>query len=49
MEVITFNFITPSGYKNHAQHEIKRMITTSILRQQLWLADDGEFDYIVKN
>ena len=25
------------------------MITTSMLRQQTWMADDNEFDYIVKN
>ena len=25
------------------------MITTSMLRQQVWMADDDEFDYIVKN
>ena len=25
------------------------MITTGMLRQQVWLADDDEFDYIVKN
>ena len=48
MEVVTFNFITPSGYKNHAQHETKKMITKSMLRQQLW-ADNDEFDYRVKN
>ena len=24
------------------------MITTSMLRQQVWMADDDEFDYIVK-
>ena len=25
------------------------MITTSMLRRQVWMADDDEFDYIVKN
>ena len=25
------------------------MITTSMLRQQAWMADDNELDYIVKN
>ena len=25
------------------------MITTSMLRRQVWIADDDEFDYIVKN
>ena len=25
------------------------MITTDMLRQQVWMADDDEFDYIVKN
>ena len=49
MEVITSNFITPLGYKNYTQHEIKKMITTSMLRQQVWMADDDEFDHIVKN
>ena len=38
-----------AGYqKNHTQHEIKKM-TTSMLRRQVWIADDDEFDYIVKN
>ena len=27
----------------------KKMITTGMLRQQAWMADDDEFDYIVKN
>ena len=49
MEKITFNFITPSGYKNNTQHEIKEMIAKSMLRQQVWMADYDEFDYIVKN
>ena len=38
--------MTPSDHKNHIQHEIKKM---SMLRQQVWMADDDEFDYIVKN
>ena len=46
MELITFGFITPSGYKNHTQHEIRKM---SMLRQQVWMADDDKFDHIVKN
>ena len=25
------------------------MITTSMLRRQVWMADDDEFNYIVKN
>ena len=25
------------------------MITTGILRRQVWMADDDKFDYIVKN
>ena len=52
MEVSTFNFITPLGYKNHGlsgENEIKKMITTSMLRRQVWTADDDEFDYVVKN
>ena len=47
MEIITFNFIIPSGYKNHAlprEKEIKKM---GMLRQQTWMADDDEFDHIV--
>ena len=51
MEVITFNFITSLGYKNHGlpgENEIKKMITTIMLRRQVWTNDD-EFDYIVKN
>ena len=48
MEVITFNFITPLGYKNYAQDENKRMITTGMLRRQVWMTDN-EFDYIIKN
>ena len=49
MEVIKFNFITPLGYKKHGlpgEHEIKKM---SMLRRQVWIADDDEFNYIVKN
>ena len=51
MEVITFNFITLSGYKNHAlgENEIKEMITASMLRRQVWMTDDDEFDHIVGN
>ena len=44
MEVITFNFVTPLGYKNHGlpgENEIKKM---SMLRRQAWMADDDEFD-----
>ena len=51
MEVITFNFITSLGYKNHGlpgENEIKKMITTIMLRRQVWTNDD-EFNYIVKN
>ena len=25
------------------------MITTDMLKQRVWMADDDEFDYIVKN
>ena len=45
-------FVTPSGHKNHAlpgENEAKKMITTSMLKRQVWMADDGEFGYIVKN
>ena len=30
-------------------HEIKKMITTCMLKRQVWVADDDEFDHIVKN
>ena len=41
------SFLQPSpGYKNH---EIKKMITISMLKRQVWMADDDEFDHIVKN
>ena len=30
-------------------HEIKKMITTCMLKRQVWMADDDEFDHIVKN
>ena len=51
MEVITFNFITLSRCKNYAlgENEIKKMITTGTLRQQVWMADDDELDHIVDN
>ena len=45
-------FVTPSSHKNHAlpgENEAKKMITTSMLKRQVWMADDGEFGYIVKN
>ena len=28
---------------------MKRMITTGMLKRQVWMADDDEFDHIVKN
>ena len=34
------------GYKNH---EIKKMINTGMLKTQVWMADDDEFDHIVTN
>ena len=34
------------SYKNH---EIKKMITIGMLKRQVWMADDDEFDHIVKN
>ena len=41
--------MTPRVTKNHAQHKIKKkMITAGMVRQQVWMADDDEFDYIVK-
>ena len=41
------SFLKPSpGYKNH---EIRKMIITSMLKRQVWMADDDEFDHIVKN
>ena len=51
MEVITFNFIILSRCKNYAlvENEIKKMITTGMLRQQVWMADDDELDHIVEN
>ena len=51
MEVITFTCITLSGYKNQAlgENEIKEMITASMLRRQVWMTDDDEFDHIVGN
>ena len=38
--------MTPRVTKSHTQHEIKKRST---LRRQVWMADDDEFDYIVKN
>ena len=52
MEIITFDFITSLGYKNHGlprENEIKKMIITGMLRRQVWTGDNDEFDYIVKN
>ena len=52
MEIITLNFITFVGYKKsyprRGEHEIKGMITTSMLKRQVWMADDDEFDHIVE-
>ena len=31
-----------------AQYKIKKMLTTGMLRQQVWMAVDDEFDYILK-
>ena len=28
---------------------LRKMLTVSMLRQQVWMVDDDEFDYIVKN
>ena len=45
MEVIIHQVI-----KNHTQHQIKKkMIITSMLRRQEWMADDYELDYILEN
>ena len=30
-------------------HEIKRMITIGMIKRQVWIADDDEFDNTVKN
>ena len=49
MEIIIFNFVAPSSYKNHTlpgEHKIKKM---SMLKQQVWMVDDDEFDHVVKN
>ena len=48
MEIIVYHFCSPLGYKNHTQHEIKKIITTGIFKRQVWMAND-EFDFIVKN
>ena len=52
MEIITLNFITFVGYKKSyprlGEHEIKGMITRSMLKRQVWMADDDEFDHIVE-
>ena len=29
--------------------EVKKMITTSMLRRQVWTVNDDEFNHIVKN
>ena len=31
------------------EHKIKKMITTGMLRRQVWMVDDDEFGYIVKD
>lgn len=31
------------------EHEIKKMITKNMLRQQVWMTDDNKFDHILKN
>ena len=50
MEVIAHHFCNPPWViKNHAQHEIKKMITTSMLRRQVWMTDYDEFVDIIKN
>ena len=30
-------------------HKIKKIITTSMLKRQVWMADNDEFDHIVKH
>ena len=47
MEVIVHHFCNPFRLKKN--HEIKKMMTTSIFKRQAWMADDYEFDYLVKN
>ena len=49
MEIIAFNFITPLAYKNHTQYQIKKMITTSMLKRQAWMADNDKLDHILEN
>ena len=50
MEIITFNFITLLGYKKIIPSlEINEIKNMSMLRRQVWMADDDEFDHIVKN
>ena len=45
MEIITeFIFCNPLWVI-----KIKKMITTGKLKRQVWMADDDEFDHIVKN
>ena len=48
------HFCNPlAGYKkilpSPGEHEIKKMITTSMLKRQVWMTDDDEFDHIVEN
>ena len=50
MEIITFNFITLLGYKKIIPSlEINEIKNMSMLRRQVWMADDDKFDHIVKN
>ena len=44
MEIITESFLKPSP--GHRNHEIKKM---SMFKKKIWMADDDEFDHIVKN
>ena len=47
MKMIAESFFKPSlGHKNH---EIKKMITTGMLKRQVWMADDDDFNHIVQN
>ena len=45
MEIMAESFLV-AFYMSQKNHEIKKM---NMLRRQVWMADDDEFDHIVKN
>ena len=55
MKITTQHFCNhPVGYKkvlsSPGKHEMKKkMITTSMLRQQVWMVNDEEFNHILEN